>query len=455
MSSLLVRQTIESLLTFLEPLLGFANCHMVDFYTQNSYRNFIPLDIQKEIEQIGEENTIIRIFQNEFDSTPHLKQFVENSTKFTLKNCQVCLNLDSFTEKLQSWGCDTLDKFKLEIFMNAKKSHEVEILSAVAAALFRASEASHVVDLGDGKGYLSSMLALQHHIPVVGIDASNTNTCGAIKRATKLSKVWNGIPMAPHKSLPKKSENFSSPNVELYKQVTQFVDEKFDLLGLVKDIFPNVSHLGLVGLHTCGDLAANSLKIFSKNEAIKSVCNVGCCYHLLNEECEESGFPLSQSLRDRKFVLGRSARMIANQSVERVLQEGELPNITIFYRAILQVILETFCTELPTKHVGKFRKLPVHFKEYVRLALKRIEVTINVTDNEIESIFSHYESRLNELNIFYLLRCKLSPVIESLILLDRLLFLQEQGIEHCFLVQFFDPVVSPRCYGIVAIKNAL
>ncbi|XP_001809803.1 probable methyltransferase-like protein 25 [Tribolium castaneum] len=451
MSSVHIRQTIDSLLAFLEPLLGFANCHMVDFYTQNSYKKFVSPEIQNEIEQIGYENTIKRIFLNEFDATPHLKQFVEDSSKFTLKNCHVCLNLDSFTQKLQSWGCDTLDTFKLEIFMNAKKSHEVEILSAVAAALFRVSQASHVVDLGDGKGYLSSMLALQHQIPVVGIDASNTNTCGAIKRATKLSKVWNGIPKAPHKSLPKKTENFASPHVELYKQVTRFVDERFDLLGLVRDVFPNVSHLGLVGLHTCGDLAASSLKIFSRNEAVKSVCNVGCCYHLL----DESGFPLSRFLTDRGFVLGRSARMIANQSVERVLQEGELPNITIFYRAILQVLLEEFCTDLPTKHVGKFRKVPVNFLDYVRLALKRIDVTLDLTDNEVGAIFSRYEKRLNELNVFYLLRCKLSPVVESLILLDRLLFLQEQGFENSFLVQFFDPVVSPRCYGIVAVKNAL
>lgn len=42
----------------------------------------------------------------------------------------------------------------------------------------------------------------------------------------------------------------------------------------------------MVGLHTCGDLAPNTLRIFTSNSEIKGVCSVGCCYHLLSEEFE-------------------------------------------------------------------------------------------------------------------------------------------------------------------------
>lgn len=42
----------------------------------------------------------------------------------------------------------------------------------------------------------------------------------------------------------------------------------------------------MVGLHTCGDLAANTLRIFTAKPEIKAVCSVGCCYHLLSEQFE-------------------------------------------------------------------------------------------------------------------------------------------------------------------------
>ena len=40
----------------------------------------------------------------------------------------------------------------------------------------------------------------------------------------------------------------------------------------------------LTGLHTCGDLASNMLKLFVFNSDVKCLCSVGCCYHLLTEQ---------------------------------------------------------------------------------------------------------------------------------------------------------------------------
>lgn len=42
----------------------------------------------------------------------------------------------------------------------------------------------------------------------------------------------------------------------------------------------------MVGLHTCGDLAPSTLRIFTSKAEVKAVCSVGCCYHLLSEEFE-------------------------------------------------------------------------------------------------------------------------------------------------------------------------
>jgi len=48
------------------------------------------------------------------------------------------------------------------------------------------SQGSYIVDAGDGKGYLSSRLALQYGHRVLGIDANAENTQNALSRNRKL-----------------------------------------------------------------------------------------------------------------------------------------------------------------------------------------------------------------------------------------------------------------------------
>ena len=112
-----------------------------------------------------------------------------------------------------------------------------------------------------------------------------------------------------------------------------------------------------MGLHTCGDLAANSLQIFLANDCIKFCCNVGCCYHLLNEEFytkvlhknEENGcaddqtpcFPMSKLLKKQKFSLGKNARMVAAQPMDRAINNKQVIDIFFSFLAgslILAVI---------------------------------------------------------------------------------------------------------------------
>lgn len=45
-----------------------------------------------------------------------------------------------------------------------------------------------MIDVGSGKGYLSSFLSLQYGLSVFGIDSSSTNTHGALERNRKLKK---------------------------------------------------------------------------------------------------------------------------------------------------------------------------------------------------------------------------------------------------------------------------
>lgn len=73
-------------------------------------------------------------------------------------------------------------------FMNSKKSHEVQSMSEVVAGLAQHCGVKQVIDVGSGKGYLSSFLSLQYGLRVYGIDSSSTNTHGAQERNRKLTR---------------------------------------------------------------------------------------------------------------------------------------------------------------------------------------------------------------------------------------------------------------------------
>ena len=132
---------------------------------------------------------------------------------------------------------------------------------------------------------------------------------------------------------------------------TLFVDPSTDLKSLFESHFgPKSDPLGLIGLHTCGNLAPASLRIFLANPSMKLCCNVGCCYHMLDEEfytnphdqnqTEEKvpQFPLSSMLREKQYFLGRNARMVAAQPMDR----------TIYNQQVLSYDLRIFKPKLKT-----------------------------------------------------------------------------------------------------------
>ena len=75
-----------------------------------------------------------------------------------------------------------------------------------------------------------------------------------------------------------------------FKSSTHFVDDSTNLSQLVANHFPcdetdtsDQKNLLLTGLHTCGDLAAQVLRMFLVHDDVRAVCQVGCCYHLMEE----------------------------------------------------------------------------------------------------------------------------------------------------------------------------
>ncbi|NWV44011.1 MET25 protein, partial [Grantiella picta] len=496
---------------------------------------------------------------------------------YSLSSLGVCTPLEDVLEALKGDREGTTG-IKLDEFMNNKKSHEVQVMSELVDNIANYCGIKQVIDIGSGKGYLSSFLSMQYNLKVYGIDSSSSNTNGAHERNRKLKKHWRAYQSRGRKNLKSQSlekannrpveseiecktinggllnnvsslqnqdqviiqdlvpscdftematpatnteaeadlltctqshetklseeilailnvlpadavEDFSSSHYNsgelceeekrqrkitslqtkarkssesnLYFPLTSCITAETEL----SDIITDLEDCMMVGLHTCGDLAANTLRIFTAKPEIKAICSVGCCYHLLSEQFENEGechgrvwgFPMCQYLKDKGWCCGRNARMSACLALERVAVGQMLPTESLFYRAVLQVIVEEIygyciCSD---RHVGKTFSKSSSFIDYVRRSLKKMELDDSkLPDSSIMDYYEKYKHRMNELEAFNMLKVVLAPCIEVLILLDRLCYLKEQeNIAWSGLVKLFDPVKSPRCYAVVALKN--
>nr|XP_027775813.1 methyltransferase-like protein 25 [Marmota flaviventris] len=582
---------LQGLLRFLRDALPISNAHTVDFYTESVWEKLVDLSPETVLAALkrsaaeaearfpearplveAEARAGVSDFPKAFCETSQklvsVEAFSLAAKYYSVQNLGMCTPFEQLLVALQGNKKQrTAENLKPVEFMNMKKSHEVQAMSQLICSITDYYGVKQVIDLGSGKGYLSSFLSLKYGLKVYGIDSSNTNTHGAKERNRKLKKHWkhyhtqsrvdvNGVAlkmakerkvqneikynanveetynnssanqekMSPSDYLPdfsgsvisdirKQMENlhaqphgednlcFENPfslidflpinavetnsssqilnreiseaNKErrklasksnesnIYSPLTSFITADSELHDIIKDL----EECLMVGLHTCGDLASNTLRIFASNSEIKGVCSVGCCYHLLSEEFENEhkeciqekwGFPMCHYLKEERWCCGRNARMSACLALERVALGQGLPTESLFYRAVLQdIIKDCYGITKCEQHVGKIYSKCSSFLDYVRKSLKKLGLDESkLPEKIIMDYYEKYKPRMNELEAFNMLKVFLAPCIETLILLDRLCYLKEQeDIAWSALVKLFDPVKSPRCYAVIALKK--
>uniref|UniRef100_A0A8C2MCK1 Methyltransferase domain-containing protein n=1 Tax=Cricetulus griseus TaxID=10029 RepID=A0A8C2MCK1_CRIGR len=578
---------LQDLLGFLRGALRISSAHTVDFYTQSVWQELVDLPPESvraalrepppEAEAGSGFIDLPRVFCERSQKLLSTEAFVVAARHYSVQSLGLCTPIEQLLTALRlNKEQRTGENVKAIEFMNTKKSHEVQEMSELICSIADYCGLKQIIDVGSGKGYLSSFLSLKYGLNVYGIDSSNTNTHGAKERNRKLKKHWNlnhrqtrvdvnGLALKMPKeigaqkevkckgdfeSVPKSSlgnqdmstsvlPEFSESKVSairkqlgdlhaqpleeeklyfentfslmdflpidaieptssqvhnteisevrkqrrnmatkpsdssIYSPLTSFITADSELHDIIKDLEDCL----MVGLHTCGDLAPNTLRIFASKSEVKGVCSVGCCYHLLSEEFENQtkeyaqenwGFPMCRYLKEERWCCGRNARMSACLALERVAVGQGLPTESLFYRAVLQnIIKDYYGITKCDQHVGKIYSKCSSFLDYVRRSLKKLGLDeakkhiVNdllrnsmVSEEIIMDYYEKYKPRMNELEAFNMLKVVLAPCIETLILLDRLCYLKEQeDVAWSALVKLFDPVKSPRCYAVVALKK--
>nr|XP_032831751.1 protein RRNAD1 [Petromyzon marinus] len=233
----------------------------------------------------------------------------------------------------------------------------------------------------------------------------------------------------------------------------------------------------LTGLHACGDLSAALLRLFVRCPCVRAVTSVACCYMKLST-CEqqqpgdpawtpargdnqEPGYPMSSWLAALPgHGLPYRWRELACHGLEdhaerlTAADDGAAAAALRIHahRAALEILIRDRRRDMarapvrPIKHAHR-----LEFSEYAALGLARLGLApLGAGDGErVRAALGQRGRTL----AFFTLALALAPLVETLVLLDRALYLHEQGFES-FLVPLFDPTLSPRNCVLVSLKRS-
>ncbi|XP_078612110.1 methyltransferase-like protein 25B [Branchiostoma floridae x Branchiostoma japonicum] len=232
----------------------------------------------------------------------------------------------------------------------------------------------------------------------------------------------------------------------------------------------------MVGLHTCGDLAPTMLRVFTRCNDIRALASVGCCYMKMtcpNESttrrdgpvdiqpqyvCLDYGFPMSQMVKNLNAEMSYQARELACHAIdmytERLKSDDSEVMMPHCYRATLEHFIVKYDSTKRRAGIRSIRKThKMDFQTYAEKALARL---IYPTDTSVPVDAAEAAEMLacwKDVVVFHCLRLVLAPVVETLLLLDRMQYLREHRT-NCQLVPLFNPRLSPRNFVLLATKHS-
>jgi hypothetical protein len=233
-----------------------------------------------------------------------------------------------------------------------------------------------IVDIGSGKAYLSAQLSsavFENHFNVIAIDSSENYVNSSVRRLSMMKRRTTifsierdrtniVVDEAKLRENPSDETNyFRTVDPTKFQTFSQFIQSSTELNDLIReklssetqstDEYDFDGHFALIGLHSCGNLSNSIVNLYlntkqgpeTRPEKLncsnnRLLCNVACCYNLLNEKYsadvesyidvkktnvkigDQSKFPMSEYLNERRYAINFNARSLACHSLDRCFE---------------------------------------------------------------------------------------------------------------------------------------
>ena len=331
----------------------------------------------------------------QLESFPHENKVGSQSFKFFLKKVRLLSVVQE--QKIDS----SILPNSLSKKLNKKKKHEI---SVVKSLVNKYTNIDQVLDIGGGLGNLSSALTYQSQINCLCLDANN--------------------------SLTRKGEARDLKRV-------RFINENFDNQTKVNI---NGDKSIIIGLHGCGKLTSDIIQYYSR-EKIKGLLSFGCCYHKIVQDPY-----ISQKAKTKSLNLTTNAFHLASRC-GKIVTSKDLEKRFLFKRfrySLHYYLNDNFDYDFYSIGNAKSQDYLNSFSDYAKKYHKGNELK-EVSHITLNDFFESETTRkkVNENILADMIRLFLGRLIELYIVLDRVIFLEENGYK-VKLSQVFDREFSPR-----------
>lgn len=306
------------------------------------------------------------------------------------------------------------------LYMIPKKQHEIKRLAPFVNKFYQDEGIEKILDIGGGIGHLAQTLSSHYSLKTASLDMDSV-----------LQQTGKG-------------RNGSGPVEYIHVRVDED-DQTFQNL-LTKN------HMTL-GLHTCGPLAVHQLKAGAKKK-IQGMINFGCCYEKLQKFPQAQN--LSQAARSLEdpITFNFFSLTLATRAHRKMTEKDhELKKKVKYYRYAIHMLLhdEYEIKELKTLGNSSPKLYDEDFATYVTQQFERLDLPLKHSSSELNKFFNQQarQELLWKMLTAELIRNAFGRLMELYLLLDRVLYLEEQGYQ-VELLEFFDEPLSPRNLGIVA-----
>ncbi|KAL3081543.1 hypothetical protein niasHT_037265 [Heterodera trifolii] len=437
-------------------------------------------------------------FEQYLDCPASLKHFFASARRFSLLDKYSTPFVDQQHNNKYS-SPEQLRKVK------RKKAHELGAFSELLRAECAPLDIDRVVDIGCGLGHLGRVLRLNNNESLQQQQTSNDNN-------SSLLLDYVGIEANPALCHSARQNDLKMENI-VFGGGTGHDDGSSSSSEQCRNILTLPGcRTAIVSLHGCGELQRQILLEFvamCKQQTAKHpklLVTVGCCYHKLSNWTDSAieRWMLSSQMRDLFLdTFGHNhfpipgLRLACQATLVRWMvfteQQHTAHRQAFANRAFVECLRmhktaatkaksanyvphrhssnSTNCEKVddndhngggdllqmhqrrPPRKLNKCMLVNNNLDEFRTEVMRRsaiVEEERDEFEQTLDQIMDTYSPAVRFIEPFTALQFALQCPLESLVLLDRLLFLRENGIGGAELVRLFDPAISPRCVAIVA-----